>query len=126
MLADVPWYLQEPFIGFVVAVIAAIWGLIKWLVLRKNKKWETIIKITEMVVTDLYHEEVRELKKVAKDGKLTKDDIKYLQKKAWEKIKEIAKEKGIDILKMIAEEYAPTWISKIVSRLKGKNVPIKD
>lgn len=116
---SVPWYLGEAFLGLVAAVFGAIWTVVKVWILRRNKKLETLTRIAESVLTEIYQREVRALKAAATDGKLSKEEIQNLQAEAWAAIKSQAKAQGLEVAKYIAEEYAAAWIAKLVQKLKG-------
>ncbi len=107
-----------------VTAILAAWGAFKLKKLAlddpKNAKKKKAIEMLEVIVSNLYHNEVRELKKAKADGKLTKDEIKAANDKAIAQLKTEAKEKGLDVAKLFGEAYLPVLINKVVGKLKGK------
>jgi len=107
-----------------VSLVIVVWGGFKAKKLMlddpKNAKKKRVIEIAEGVVKEIFDTEIRELKKAKEDGKLTKEEISAANKKAVEKLKEEGKKKGLEVVKLFAEEYLPVLIDKIVKKLKGK------
>jgi pyruvate/2-oxoglutarate dehydrogenase complex dihydrolipoamide acyltransferase (E2) component len=102
------------------AIIALIWGIIVAKLKLKEGKKKKITMAFEAAVQDTYTELVRDLKIKKGDGKLTKEEVKEAQAKAWDKAKEILKDQGINLGKEMMVEYGPVIVTKIVQLFKKK------
>jgi len=101
-------------------LIALIWGfIVAWLKLKEGKK-KKITMAFEAAVQDTYQEYIKPLKAGKDDGKLTKDEVKEAQGKAWDKAKDILKTQGVDLGKEMLVEYGPVIVTKIVQLFKKK------
>ena len=74
----------------------------------------------EAAVQDTYQEFIKPLKAGKSDGKLTKDEVKEAQTKAWDKAKGILNDQGVDLGKEMLVEYGPVIVTKIVQLFKKK------
>lgn len=115
---------SDTFYPMIVALFILIYGGLKAKYFAfdkpKDAKKKQLVEIGEIAMKEVFDEYVRELKKGNADGKLTKEEIATANKMGVDKLKEKAKEKGLEIGKIIAEEYLPVFIDKIVTKLKGK------
>ena len=120
----IEFLINDAVLQVLIAVILAGWGAFKLKKLAlddpKNAKKKKAIEMLEVIVSNFYHNEVRELKKANADGKLTKEEIKAANDKAVAQLKTEAKEKGLDVAKLFGEAYLPVLVSKVVKKLKGK------
>lgn len=103
------------------AIIALIWGIIVTKLKLKEGKKKKITMAFEAAVQDTYAEFIRPLKIGKGDGKLTKDEVKQAQGKAWDKAKEILQGQGINLGKEMLVEYGPVIVTKIVQLFKKKD-----
>ncbi len=115
---------SDAFYPMIVAIFILIYGGLKAKYFAfdkpKDSKKKKLVEIGEIAMKEVFDGYVRELKKANEDGKLTKEEIETANKMGVDKLKEKAKEKGIEIGKIIAEEYLPVFVDKIVKKLKGK------
>jgi hypothetical protein len=102
------------------AILALIWGIVVAKLKLKEGKKKKITMAFESAVQDTYTEFVRDLKNSKGDGKLSKEEVKEAQSKAWEKAKTILKDQGITLGKEMAVEYGPVIVTKIVQLFKKK------
>ena len=111
----------EVIVSAIVAILTAFGIFTKVEASIQRKLGEDKFKIWEMskgVVTDVYHDYVREIKKNKEDGKLTADEAKEARNKAISLLKEKAKEEGIDAIKVLGKSAFPALIEKAVNYLK--------
>lgn len=115
---------SDIFYPMIVSVFALIYGMLKtkYFVFDKPKdeRKKKLVAIGEVAVKEVFDDYVRELKLANEDGKLTKEEIKIANKMGVDKIKEKAKESGLEIGKIIIEEYLPKFIDGLVKKAKGK------
>lgn len=115
---------SDVFYPMIVAIFALVYGGLKAKYFAfdkpKDEKKRKLVAIGEVAVKEVFDDYVRDLKLANEDGKLTKEEIKTANKMGVDKIKEKAKEKGIEIAKIIAEEYLPKFIDGLVRKAKGK------
>jgi len=111
-------------VAIVVTVTPIVWALIKRKLKLNEENWKGVVRIIEQSVEDVYINVVRDLKKASADGKLTKEEIKDLQEKAWVIAEKVGSDKGIDLIKEFAKvggkEYFPVLVSKVISEVRGK------
>jgi len=80
----------------------------------KKRAVETIQQVAE----ELYVETVRDLKAKTEDGKLSQKDIQNLQSTAWTRTQEKLKAEGIELGKIIAKEFFPVVLSRVITLVK--------
>jgi len=110
--------LSEQGIALVVMAVGFGWGLVKTKTKLKDDKWAKIVAVGEEAVNEVYTEFVYGLKKKRKSGKLTSEEAKEARDMAWEKMKSIGQEKGLDMVKELAGKYIPVLINKLVKSAK--------
>lgn len=115
---------SDAFYPMIVALIGLIYGglKVKYFAFDKpgEEKKKKLVELGESAVKETFDEYVRELKKAREDGKLTKEEIATANTMAINKLKEKAKANGLEAVKIVAEEYLPVLIDKIVRKNKGK------
>jgi len=110
----------------VVNTVMSILGLLaSWLIARilrdkvmteqRRVAADALIAGVQIAWDDL----VREVKDNTKDGKLSEDERLAAQAMATSKAMTIAKNQGLDLLKVIAAEEIPALIHKIIARRKA-------
>jgi len=77
-----------------------------------------VVETIQQVVEGLYVETVRDLKAKTEDGKLSQKDIQNLQSTAWERTQEKLKAEGVELAKVVAKEFFPAVLSKIITLAK--------
>lgn len=115
---------SDAFYPMIVSLFGLIYGglKVKYFAFDKpgEEKKKKLVDIGEIAMKEVFDEYVRDLKRSREDGKLTKVEIAEANKRGVAKLKEKAKEKGIEIGKIVAEEYLPVFVDKLVRKLKGK------
>jgi hypothetical protein len=113
------------YIPEIVATLGAIWTMLKlhdkivdFLQKKKSKLWLRIYALAGQAVVQVSEEYVNEIKKGKADGKLTKDEAKKARDLALQKLLELAKADGLDLLKSGFKEMLPWIIEKIVQKFK--------
>jgi len=106
----------------IAAVVAAVWGIVKVYLVKKNKKLEKITQALEMSVNELYIT-ARDMKaENEQDGgvrKLSKAQIKRLQEAAIAKANCLLHNEGIDLFNEISKDYLPVLVDKTIGRMKS-------
>jgi len=118
-------FVSDHFWKIITVIVLGAYGLLKAKYFAfdkpKDANKKKLVEIGEIAVKETFDEYVRELRRGKEgDGKLDKEEIKKANDMAIAKIKEKAKEKGIEIGKILAEEYLPVLVDKIVKKNKGK------
>jgi hypothetical protein len=102
------------------SIVALIWGVVKAKMKLEADWQQKLLSFVEAGAQHTYDEFIREAKKAAPDGKLTKEQINEARGRAWESAKVFAAEQGIDLAKQVAQEQIPVLLSKVVTGLKNK------
>lgn len=109
----------------IIAGIGALWAALK--VQEKisayfDKKESAILKQLESIafraVAEVAKDYADAIKKARADGVLTKEESKEAMRLALERLKEIAKDEGLDLAKAAAIEYLPGLIEKVLLKFK--------
>jgi len=103
-----------------VTLILIIWGVVKAKYHLAEGKKGKIFESVEEGVKNSFDIFVKETKDKNEDGKLSKDEIQTALDIAWNKSKEVAKQKGIDLAKELSREYFPVLVDKVIKSLKKK------
>lgn len=106
----------------VTTITGAVLGLLKWEGTRKGQAYEVMMA----AVWETYEEYVRQIKRANDDGKLTDDERRAACNRAIERGKQIAKEQGFDLLKVLAKESLPALVDSIVRKMKGEAAASKN
>lgn len=118
--ADPVWFGDVQLWEVVAAIVALIWGVVKAR-MKISQDWERkLLSFVEAGVQLTYDEFVKDAKKQAPEGKLTKEQISAARQRAWEAAKTYASEQGVDLVKQVAAEQIPVLISKVVKGFKTK------
>lgn len=109
----------------IVAAIGVVWTMLKlhdkivdFLQKKKSKLWLKIYALAGQAVVQVSEDYVNEIKKGKEDGKLTKEEARKARDLALQKLLELAKSEGLDLLKSGFKEMLPWIIEKIVQKLK--------
>jgi len=95
--------------------------LVAWILKKKaTKKWDLqrIVLASEVAVKETYEEYVRATKSANQDGKLTQDERAVARTFAFNRLKDILSEKGIDLAKYYGPRLAKFLIDRAVGRSK--------
>jgi hypothetical protein len=102
--------------------LTGLWTFFKgtdlWARISKEKYSEALLAL-EAGVNVTYETYVREIKAASEDGKLTDNERKVARERARQAGIDYAKEKGVDLLKVLGESYIDVWIEKILRSIKG-------
>lgn len=116
------WFGEVQLWEVVAAIVAAIWGIIK-AKLKIDADWEKkVVSFFEAGVQHTYDTLIREAKKTAPGGKLTKEQIDEARKLAWEAAKAYAASQGVDLAKQIVAEQIPVWITRVWNNFEKDKV----
>lgn len=112
----------EAVISVVAVLVGALWSAGKSSELYakiKDKKWLVALQAVEAGVEHSYRTYVSEKKKAAEDGKLTEEEVTIARRVAVNAAKTFALTQGVDVLKILGEEYLEYWVTQAV--LDAKN-----
>ena len=109
---------NEMILGYIATAIAFLWSKSVKSAKLKDERINKGLLFLETGVEEVWSETVKELKKAAKDGKLTDDEKKTALKVAKDKAIAYAKADGWDLFTYIAEATIPVVIRNVVDGRK--------
>jgi hypothetical protein len=99
-------------------IMAVIGGIIQLDVVKKWK-YNWAIDVIQLAVAWVYNGYVKPAKDGSPDGKLSDAQRQEARNKAVEKAKAIAKERGLDLNKVLGEELLEMYVQLAVGKAKG-------
>ena len=118
--------LTTMFMEVAATVLAIVWAFAKQQELFKQNaqaRWGAAVQSLEAGVERTYQEYVREVKAARADGKLTAQEAKAARDQAIVSAIRIAKEDGVDLVKVIGADYLEVLVSRIVKQAKQPATP---
>lgn len=109
---------NEVVLGYILAGIVAVVGIVKKKYATKLERYEKGVLFLETGCKEVWDETVKDLKKNAQDGKLTKDERKKAFETAKAKAVSYAKEDGWNLLKIVADQAIPAIVDRILKSKK--------
>jgi len=104
--------------GLVLGLISLVFGFVKSVSWVKERNFATAVQALEVGVQDTYENYVKGIKAGREDGKLTEVEKIKARQMAIDTAKAWAMSNGVDILKLVAKEYLPVLVEKLVKRSK--------
>lgn len=109
-------------IGWIIGILATLaTTVLGWLGL-KNAKVKSCLAFVAAAVNETYHVYVRAAKAAHADGKLTVDEVAKARRMAMDHATEMAREKGIDLVRTLGAAILPGLIDVAVKEAKKKPV----
>ena len=101
-------------------------SVLAWLTRKewKNERTEYCVKFLTAGIRNTYVEYVRGIKEGSVDGKLTELEKEKARKMATDYAVGVAKNQGMDLVKILGKEYIPVLIEFLVGSLKRRDVPL--
>lgn len=112
---------SEPAITLVGSVIGGVWALLKssdWFQGLLRRRFAGALQALEAGVELTYRTYVEECKAARADGQLTEEEKRHARELARQRAIEFGRSQGIDVLRVLGQEYVDLWIAKLVKGLK--------
>lgn len=112
---------SEAGLSLAITVFGSIWtafktsGVLKG---KKKKKYRQALRVLEAGVAQTFQTYTEAIKAGREDGKLTEEEKKHARRLARDKARAIARREGLDLVKILGEDYLDVWIRKLVHKLK--------
>jgi uncharacterized membrane protein YcjF (UPF0283 family) len=113
---------QSAIVAVAIAALGVVQMGIEWLRNRwKKTEWGKSIADESilMAVQAVYDEYVREIKEKSSDNRLTMQEVAEANRRAMQRAKDFADERGVEILKFYSADALKRAIEIAVSKLKG-------
>ena len=104
---------------YIFLAITAIIGVMIQFDVVKRWKYRWALEIIQLAVSSIYNEFVKPAKAAAENGKLSEDQRVEARRKAIEKAKVIAKDRGIDLNAVLGNELLEMYVQLAVSKVKA-------
>ena len=85
---------------------------------KKKKKYRQALRVLEAGVAQTFQTYTEAIKAGREDSKLTEEEKKHARRLARDKARAIAQREGLDLVKILGEDYLDVWIRKLVRKLK--------
>jgi hypothetical protein len=102
--------------------LGAIWTLFKSSECYqriRGKKSDQALQVLESAVEETYRTYVQAIKAARADGRLSGEEKKQARQLAKERAFALAKQQGLDLLRLLGNDNIDLWLTKSVNRLKS-------